>query len=264
LLAPADAAIQLQVRVEQTATNTAHGASETSHFLRNTNGINIFEEGVTAELKTGQDPNGAAFDAHIVLDPDYITNNLWFDPDPLSRIAPVPSNRTDAASVFLHELGHIFAFSGWRDVTTGALPADYGSTFDERTFVDASGAYFAGPNAISVHGSAVPLTYGNLYHFGNNLPRAGSSLIPDLMNGIVFFNGKRYGISALDRAVLADVGLSISIPEPASFLTCVIVIGCWINFARLPKQAGTPCRVNVKSCGGNGDSSSAGSVFAHP
>ena len=49
---------------------------------------------------------------------------------PTRQSAAVPANRTDARSVFLHEFGHAFAFNGWRDGQTGALPGSYQSTFD--------------------------------------------------------------------------------------------------------------------------------------
>jgi hypothetical protein len=70
----------------------------------------------------------------------------------------------------------------------------------------------------------VPLTYGNYHHFGNADPRPGSDLIPDLMNGVVFFRGQRYNISPLDLALLADVG--VPVPEPTALTIVSIGIVC--------------------------------------
>jgi hypothetical protein len=43
---------------------------------------------------------------------------------------------------------------------------------------------------------------------GKNAPIGnGASLIDQLMNGVVFYRGTRYDISALDIGVLKDVGL---------------------------------------------------------
>jgi len=52
-------------------------------------------------------------DGFITIGPDYLANELWFDPNPLARLIPVPSNKTDAGSVFIHEMGHILGFNGF-------------------------------------------------------------------------------------------------------------------------------------------------------
>src|SRR6266550_3709499 len=90
------------------------------------------------------DPTGP--DAQITLGDSYLRNELWFDPDPASRSATVPSNKTDAYNVFIHELGHAFAYNGWRDWTTGALPDNSMSTFDEKIVSSGGNFYFTGAN----------------------------------------------------------------------------------------------------------------------
>ncbi len=191
-------------------------------------GLRLFEQGAAYELATGVDTNGAAVDVEITLgDAGYLQNELWFDPDPILRQAPVPLDRTDAYSVFLHEFGHAFGFNGWRDGLTGVLPGDYLSTFDalveEVTHSGSQELYFAGAGAVGLYGAPVPLTQGLYGHLGNWGPGPGSQLGPDLMNGLFFQRGARYGISALDLAVLTDLGLPIraaasSVPEPGTAL----------------------------------------------
>ncbi|MCF2147951.1 hypothetical protein IQ276_016260 [Desmonostoc muscorum LEGE 12446] len=189
----------------------ATGRSFSSSFVRNNGTFNVFEQGAAAEIRTGIDPNGAAPDIEFNFNPDYLTNELWFDPEPSARITPVPDDKTDAVSVLLHEFGHAFAFNGWRNAFDGTFPGDYQSTFDEQTIFDGSNFFFVGSQATSVYGSSVPLTFGNSTHVGNDLPRPGSDLIADLMNGVVYYRGTRYNISPLDLAILQDSGVPIAV-----------------------------------------------------
>jgi hypothetical protein len=218
-----DASLEVLIRFDD-GIPRATGRSMTSSFVRSNGTYNVFEQGAAAELRTGIDPNGSTADIEFTFNSDYLANELWFDTDPVSRTATVPVNRTDAVSVFLHEFGHAFAFNGWLDLFTGTHPGDYESTFDELVDFDGSDFYFLGTWAVALYGGPVPLTYGNYHHFGNNSPRPGQDLIPDLMNGVVFFRGERYDISPLDLAVLADVGLSI-VPEPSALALSVVGAG---------------------------------------
>jgi hypothetical protein len=217
----------LDISIGFGAIPTATGASVAASFLSATGGLNTFEQGAAAKLKTGLDVNGAAPDIRFTIGSNgYLQNELWFDPNPLVQTAAVPSSKTDARSVFLHEFGHALGFNGWRDGSTGALPSNYQSSFDALTQIDngATGGatlYFTGANATAVYGGDVPLTFGNYGHVGNSAPRDGVDLVPDLMNGVSFFRGTRYQISALDLAIMQDVGLPIAItavPEPGSVL----------------------------------------------
>jgi hypothetical protein len=103
---------------------TATGRSVTSSFVRNNGTFNIFEQGAAAEIKTGIDPNENEADIEINLSPNYLINTLWFDSNPFTREGIVPNNKIDAVSVFMHELGHAFAFNGWMNPTTGTMPGN--------------------------------------------------------------------------------------------------------------------------------------------
>lgn len=127
---------------------TANGASVTTVYLGTIDGRAAYEQGAAHELRTGEDPNGADPDALITIGLDYLRNELWFDPDPTLRTAPVPPDRTDAMSTMLHELGHALAYNGWADPFTGAPNPDYWSIFDS-WFVPGSSPTFNGPAAVA-------------------------------------------------------------------------------------------------------------------
>ena len=200
----------IQIEVDITASVSRAGGIATSVFVSNRDGVNIFEQGVANEIRTGIDLNGATPDLYILINPNYLAGELWFDPSPHLRTTPVPSDKTDAFSVMLHELAHAIGFNGWRDGTTGNLPGSDESTFDKWETFDGTNLYFNGPAAELVYGGPVPITYGNNFHVGNASPRPGSDLIPDMMNGLVYNRGVRYDISPLDLAILADAGVGIT------------------------------------------------------
>ena len=174
----------------------------------------VYQQGaVDAVLDGIHNPSGP-YDATIHIGTSYLTNELWFDPNP-ANVDPVPANKTDAESVFTHEFGHIFGFEGYRDPTTGALLFNAESIFDTWiTFLN-NAPYFTGPDAESVYGGPVPLTVGNIYHVGNpSGPGADLEVYPaDLMNGNIFYRGTRYDISPLDAAIFADLGLTTNFTD---------------------------------------------------
>ncbi|PZQ12015.1 MAG: hypothetical protein DI564_13685 [Rhodanobacter denitrificans] len=237
--------VTIDVRVGIAAIATANGASAATAAVGVVAGRDTYEQGAVYELRTSIDVNGAQTDAVVNIGLAYLRDELWFDPDPLMRVAPVPADRTDAMSVFLHEWGHVLAYNGWSDPTSGEPPAGYWSTFD-RWMLPGAPTLFAAPASSSSWGSAPDLTTGNNKHWGNAdttavAPRAarpvqwrdgapvpwmvcelplsrdappsgdatprGGGLLDQLMNGVVFYRGTRYGLSALDRALLLDVGL---------------------------------------------------------
>jgi hypothetical protein len=227
--------IEVEIGIDD-AIATGNGGSATSGFV----GVNVrdtFEQGAAAELRTGVDPNGATVDVRFKFNTNYLRNELWLDPNPTLRIDPVPVNRTDAMSVFLHEFGHAFAYNGFNDLNSGLPQPAFWSTFDQWIIPRPSLAarnLFSGPRARAVFGTNPDLTTGNIFHWANSallqqavLENGGepismdadqaavlrtnevsSALIDELMNGVVFVRGSRYRISALDRAVLDDVGIA--------------------------------------------------------
>jgi hypothetical protein len=170
-------------------------------------GKHISEEGAAHKIRTGRDTNGSDPDIEMFFDPAYF-RTLWFDPDPKTRQAIVPSRKLDAYSVILHELGHAFGFNGFRDPKTGAVPGEFMSIYDRWVEVDGDNFYFHGPEAMKLHGGPVLLahTRANYHHFAEPGVGADAALQTDLMNGITLEWGRRYFISALDIAILTDCG----------------------------------------------------------
>jgi hypothetical protein len=201
-----DADVEVVIRANA-AIPFAEGRSVTSSFVKKNGALDVFEQGMTAELRTGVDPNGADYDVVIEINPTYVNDELWFDPDPVARTAVVDVNRTDAMSTFLHEFGHALGFNGWINATTGAYPGDYQSTYDEQINFDGQNFFATGPAATALYGGPVPLTFGNVSHVANFSPRPGEDLLLDAMNGLVFYRGTRYEISPLDLALLNDAGI---------------------------------------------------------
>lgn len=200
---------KLEVRVEITFdVDRAAGASFTSGFVGSSSGYNVWEQGVAYELRTGTDLNGSAPDLRLLFNPNYLSNVLWFDSNPFERTATVAAGRVDAASVFIHEFGHALAFNGWGDLDNGTLPANYASPWDMNTGFDGSTLYFTGAQAQAVYGGPVPLSDGNNFHLGN-LVGPGADLVGDVMNGVVFDYGRRYNVSALNLAMLQDMGVGV-------------------------------------------------------
>ena len=231
------------------AVPTALGGSLGYGTVGSAGPIRIVEQGATSELRTGVDPNGTTPDVIFILGSSFLADDLWFDPDPFARTALVPVGGVDAMSVFLHEFGHVFAFNGARDPTTGDLPGAIASTFDMHTTFENGNFFFTGPQAVALYGGPVPLTFGNYKHFGNEPPRAGADLIPDLMNGVSLVRGTRYDISNLDLAVFADVGVPTvtAVPEPSTWALCGLGLAALVvDRLRARRRTGR----EVTCCGG--------------
>ena len=199
----------LNVNVVFDNSPTANSSSLFATPLYSFGPISVFQQGaVSAVLNGVHNPQGP-YDAEIHIGTSYLTNELWFDPNPANTDS-VPIDKTDAESIFLHEFGHIFGFQGYRDQSTGTLWSNDESTFDTWIISLDDVPYFTGFNAENLFGGPVPLTMGNIYHVGNpSGPGADLEIYPaDLMNGNVFYRGTRYDISPLDAAIFADLGLS--------------------------------------------------------
>jgi len=220
-----DASLEVEITFSAGALR-ASSASTTTVVVGVDNGVTIGQVGAAYEISTGIDPNGPAPDINVFLNPAYVADQLWFDPDPAARTAPVPFDRTDAYSVMIHELGHAFGFTGFLDTLGNPTFAGFESSYDALTTQSTTNPAFIGAGAEAVYGGAVPLTLfpaadprstENIYHLGNVPPGAGQDLAGDLMNGIAFFNGTRYAISLLDVAILADTGIPVAaIPQPTT------------------------------------------------
>ncbi len=200
---------RIDVEVDFTDTLTAMGGSVDVVYVGRNSNRNVFQQGVAWEIVTGMDPNGDEPDARVSIGTEFLLEGLWFDPNPVDEDSTIPSNRIDAYSAFLHEMGHIIAYNGFRNSSTGELPSDSMSVFDELVEARDGQHYFMGKKAQEVYGGPVPLTHERIYHVGNQHPRAGSDLVGTLMNGDVTRQGYRNSIARLDLAILEDLGLPV-------------------------------------------------------
>ncbi|MDX2147104.1 MAG: hypothetical protein SFZ23_06235 [Planctomycetota bacterium] len=210
-----DASIEILIQ-SSFSVPRATGRSFVSAFRDQINGLFIVDQGMGYEIRTGIDPNGTAPDVELRLNPDYVANEFWFDPDPAARTAPVPSDRLDAVSVMLHELGHALVYNGFINDFDGTYPDAFRSTFDYLTEFSGEHFFHVGTQCQGHYGGPVPLTFGLTDHWGN-FGGPGEDLIFELMNGLVFFFGRRYHVSDLDRAVIVDCGLPLRTRCPADF-----------------------------------------------
>lgn len=197
-LAPSDATIEIDFRLVTDYANRGGGRSVTSVVETVANGDRTAAQGSIYELRTGNDPNGATADIEVFFDVDFLAQ--WYFIDPLDG-TPTPSGKNNLVDVIAHELGHALGFNGFSNVTTFAL-GNYASRFDRLIEVKNGLPYFVGEKAVALYGGAVPLTPGNVFHVGNTTTPIAS----DLMNGLTLRTGIRYEISALDIAILSDMG----------------------------------------------------------
>jgi hypothetical protein len=202
------ASLHVKIDVFHTPTNFFGGASVTKAYIGTYNGLNVAEEGALYEMRTGKDPNGTQPDITLWVDPDYLNNEMWLDPQPYQRTADVPYNRLDGVSVFLHELGHAFGFNGYWPNRNVALPAGWIGVYDKFIQIDSNGkAWFNGANTKAAYGNKlIPLCTENNYHMGNIATSATDGLAYTLMTGNYFMYDRRYNIGKMELAVLKDLG----------------------------------------------------------
>jgi hypothetical protein len=227
-------AFPLNVNIVFDNSPTANSASLFTTALYNVGPTSVFQQGaVNAVLNGAHNPSGP-YDAVINIGTSYLTNELYFDPNP-ANVDGVPIDKTDAESILTHEFGHIFGFNGNRNQSTGQLLFNTESTFDTLVSFLNNSPYFTGSNAENVYGGPVPLTVGNIYHVGNESgPGADLTTYPaDLMNGVDFYRGIRYSISPLDAAIAADLGLVVPVPEPSPIaILCASLALFWLSGCR--------------------------------
>lgn len=176
--------------------------------------IDIFETGASVHVRNGFP--ASSFDPDIVFEvnPEYMLNGVWFDPDPLARVDAVDSARIDAVSEFARGFGRAFAFDGWMNGSDGTFPGNARSVFDQLVAFDGTDFTFIGAHAISTYFAPVPMTFGDPFHVGNESPLPGGDLVNGLMGGAPLLPGVRYTASPLDFAILRDSRVPIILPCP--------------------------------------------------
>ncbi|MBX3378536.1 MAG: hypothetical protein KF805_00450 [Phycisphaeraceae bacterium] len=180
-------------------------------------GFDVFESGVSTHIRNGYPASSFDPDIIIHINPAFVSNDLWFENDPQDRNGTIDPMKLDAVSIFVRGFGHCLGFAGWKDATSNSYPGNMGSKLDRRVSFDGIDFWFNGANAAAVYGGAVPITYGNPFYVGNPPPRPGSELMADVMNGGYLLLGVKYSISELDRMMLRDIDVPVSLPCPWDF-----------------------------------------------
>lgn len=216
------------LRLSLTLANTAPGAriAQAGPIFTSSDGVTLSETSLVA-LNTGNYLTGQAIDINVTL---YAggTNIASLFLGPTLGQPTLPANLIDLRSVFRHELAHGLAWFGLYqdnpDGTTQAFSAPFQSTYDQNVQATVNNgtvtaANFTGPHAEAEYAALiaspslvpVPLTVTNqgenIYHFGN---LNTDPLAHDLMTGVGISPGATVAISAMDLAVMRDVGLPVT------------------------------------------------------
>ncbi len=211
--------LTVELRVAQTATGRFAGASTSNVPVGRCRATpapcTVVEEQAIRRLRAGADHPEAPGrpDVAVTIAPDYVRTQLWFDPEPARRTAAVPADRLDAISVFTHEFGHALGMTGFRSLTTYRPTTAYLSLFDDLVRVGDATLTFVGPATAARFGPLALTrtnTTQNVYHYGD--PSKRGPFDDALMNGIVYRYGRRYRVTAVDLAVLSDLGVPLRRP----------------------------------------------------
>jgi T5SS/PEP-CTERM-associated repeat protein len=177
------------------------------------NGISVWEVVPQKTIREGLAFDANRVDINVFIPSTSMDDLLWWDPEPLTRAAPVPSNKLDAYTAMLHELGHGLGFFGIRDVNTGALSGNEMTTFDQWVSFATGAPQFLGPAAMQWHGGPAPLESGGYEH---------------LPEGVGAPYGERDYIRPLEVAFIDDMGYATRALETA---WDVPAVGSWFNSA---------------------------------
>ncbi|MCP3388849.1 hypothetical protein NLM27_08665 [Bradyrhizobium sp. CCGB12] len=204
--------VDVQLIIDPRPDFRAASASATNIAIGQFDGKMLVREGVQHELLTGIDPNGDAPDAFITVGAEYLSNRIWLDPTPFSRNLPVPLDKNDGVSLFMHEFGHVLGMNGFGE-KNGELTGTTASVYDSHVTFEGGLPFFAGAAAEQLYGGPVPLSGSdadeNTYtHYGHE---SADELDLALMQGnTFFFLGQRYYVDNVDLAIMQDMGLSTS------------------------------------------------------
>jgi hypothetical protein len=213
----------------------AGGTSSNGRLLyTNAAGKKVWEPGPLTRVLTGSNPGQTAwgFDILLGFDANFVQNNYWFDPQPDLRTTAVPSNKGDFISVVMHELGHGFGMTGYRNFDTGLISGPDTTLFEDKSYFGGNGAaiggggvrnpmFFRGDLGKGVYGSDLHLVnvrstdvnFSQNYFHLSSCGSADDGLRGTLMNGCVLPNGARLDITAFDAAVYGDLGYPLITPS---------------------------------------------------
>lgn len=176
------------------------------------NGKPVYEDSAAYKIRTGKSVQAGKSDLVIRINPEFLKESVWLDPNPMFKGGSIPAKKTDGVSILRHELFHAFGVSGFRDHQTGQQTLPIYSRYDQYVKVEDGNFYFTGPHTMELLGEPLPLTSNeptqNMWHIANRREHNEPTKLP-LMNGVGFQNGYRYNIGPLEVAIARDLGLPV-------------------------------------------------------
>lgn len=158
------------------------------------------------ELLNGTDRNGSDADVNIKIDASNLSQ-FWFDPTPNDLSDGPPADKYDFFSIMLHELGHAFGITGFRNVD-GGFTSSARSVFDNNTRIAGSTATYDSAAARAANGGN-PV---DLYAQGESGTRWVHVTTPSDAMYYAGTAGQRKLYSAIDIAFFHDQGLVSATP----------------------------------------------------
>jgi hypothetical protein len=198
-------------------------------------GAQVFQPIGIVELLSGVDGNGDEEEARLSINPAKLTD-LYFG---VQDGVGVPSNKFDALTIVRHELVHALGF-------LASSPPSGLTTYDtlladERVSGSLMLKALVGPNSSRVTGAGyVPIISGDqnqrshVAEFGNGEDDTSDELMrPNLPKG------SRREISALTRAVLADIGVPLKVAAVADIGDGRVIPRLAVGDVTVSESAGT-------------------------
>ncbi len=180
---------------DQGSTNLASAGPRNQADNGIVTGLRQYESNLSHQLRTGRDTNGSLTDLSITINTQALSK-FYYDPNPLDGDTSVPSNEIDFFSTILHEIYHTLGFFSYKNDYTGAYNS-FKSIFDDYVKFSDGIPYFTGENVIAYNGGSLALRTGSLSHTAD----ATALMAPYAVRG------NRESISAIDLALLADLGI---------------------------------------------------------
>lgn len=244
----------IRIHVEVTNDTSASsgrfgGTSTTNRFDTDWNGYKLFEDASIYKMRTGKEVKNSRSEITVYVNPTFMRQAYWIDPKPQERTTPVPLGKVDLVTVFAHEIGHGFGINGFLKVSDGSVRPSMALTPYDKFILDTSmlgenNVYFKGPLTRKANGDKdLPIFFvtadgqevvehnghayicnktssQNLFHYGHFETSSPSDdkVFFGLMSGSWLSKDKNQGqrtfVSAIDAAILGDLGIPLLNSKP--------------------------------------------------
>jgi hypothetical protein len=224
----------LRITVDVSAIGSVYlatGGSTSNVAIGTLDGRALMEPSAQYTLTTGTYLPGSTSDITITIGSAYLPQ-MYLNPDPAIP-GTAPPDKYDLVGILRHEMAHGLGMVGF--IAPGGSRGADETLFDHYVQQNPDGtASFVGPTADAVYGGPVPLTTASngeqFYHLGNS---GADPATQDLMSGLGLPPGAARPISALDLAIMKDIGE----PVLSAGVTC---------FARGTRLAGPAGEIAVE------------------